>query len=244
VNTASTGEEPRFTLMPWVYNPLFSGAPDHPVTRGLNYVRGEFSSTLDTVGPVPGLKRTVLLSGSQASRIRDVPLYISMEEITVQPDQALYRGGPYPVAILSEGVFPSFYKNYPVPTGVSPAGAEVLPESQPTSVLVVSDGGIPGNEVTMEQGAYRAQPLGYDRYTRQTFGNLDFVMNAINQMCDETGIMELRSREFKLRLLNRELISGRSRVMKWKVLNAGLPMLLVILAGLILQLMRKRKYGH
>jgi ABC-2 type transport system permease protein len=245
VNTASTGEQPRFTLMPWVYHPLLSGPSSHPITRGLNYVKSEFASSLDTVGnPGPGLKRSVLLATSTASRKRDVPLYISMEEVTMQPDPALYRESHLPVAILSEGTFPSFFKNYPVPAGVIPGNAEVKPESVSSAVLVVADGNLPANEVQFDQGVYRAQPLGYDRYTRQTFGNLEFVMNVINQMTDDTGIMELRSREFRLRLLNREITSQKSQVLKWKLVNSFLPILLVAASGILFIFRRKRKYGR
>jgi ABC-2 type transport system permease protein len=240
---ASTGEQPRFTLMPWVYQPLLSGPVPHPVTRGLNYVRSEFASSIDTVGEASSvLKRTVLLATSGSSRRRDVPLYISMEEITVQPDPALYREAALPVAILAEGTFPSFFANYPVPKGVQPPDIEVLPQSEDAAILVVSDGGIPGNEVRFEQGRFRAQPLGFDRYTRQTFGNLEFVMNAISQMTDKTGLMELRAREFRLRLLNREITEDPRRSLRWKVLNSVLPVMLVLAAGILVQLLRKRKY--
>jgi ABC-2 type transport system permease protein len=245
VNTASTGEQARFTLMPWVYHPLLTGHPGHQVTRGLNYVKSEFASSLDTVGETgSGVSRTVLLSTSPGSRKRDVPLYISMEEVTVQPDPALYNAGRLPVALLMEGVFTSFFKNYPVPEGVYPHHPEVVPESVPTSVLVVTDGDIPANEVRIEQGVPRAFPLGYDRYTRQTFGNLEFVMNVVNQMTDETGIMELRSREFKLRLLNREIIGQRSEVLKWKLVNSMEPLLLLLIAAVVFLVVRKKRYSR
>ena len=243
VNTAPAGEQARFTMMPWVYHPLLSGPPAHPVTRGLNYVKSEFSSSLDTVGnPSQELSKTVLLATSPASRKREVPLYISMEEVTIQPDPALFTATHLPVGILVEGSFESFYKNYPVPEGVYPADWEPISKSRPTSLFVVTDGDIPANEVKFERGAFRAQPLGYDKYTRQTFGNLEFIMNVINFMTDETGIMELRSREFKLRLLNREVINQKSQVLKWKLLNTLLPLILVLLSGLVIQLVRKRKY--
>ncbi len=243
VNTAPAGEQARFTMMPWVYHPLLSGPPAHPVTRGLNYVKSEFSSSLDTVGdPSQELSKTVLMATSPASRKREVPLYISMEEVTIQPDPALFTAAHLPVGILVEGSFESFYKNYPVPEGVFPADWEVISKSGPTSLFVVTDGDIPANEVKFERGAFRAQPLGYDKYTRQTFGNLEFIMNVINFMTDETGIMELRSREFKLRLLNREVINQKSQVLKWKLLNTLLPLILVLLSGLLIQLVRKRKY--
>lgn len=244
VNTAPAGEQAQFTMMPWVYFPLLSGPADHPVTRGLNYVKSEFASSIDTVGGgSPEVAKTVLLGTSPASRKRDVPLYISMEEITRRPDPALYTASNLPVGILLEGRFGSFYKNYPVPRGVTPSDWKVIGEGAPASVFVAADGDIPANEVQFEQGAFRAQPLGYDRYTRQTFGNREFIMNVVNYMTDEAGIMELRSREFRLRLLNREVIGQPVQVLKWKMLNTLLPLILLLLSGLAIQYVRKRKYG-
>lgn len=245
VNTASTAEEARWTLMPWVYYPLLTGNQEHAVTRGLNYVKGEFASSMDTLGNRnQELTATVLLSTSKSSRSREVPLYISMEEVTVQPDPALYKSSGLPVAVLLQGIFPSLYKNYPVPAGVYPGDAEVLAQSTPTSILVVSDGNIPANEVRLDQGYIQTEKLGYDRYTKQTYGNLEFVMNAINQMTDETGIMELRSREFKLRLLNRDITGQKERVLVWKLINALVPILLVVVSGIILHYARRRRYSQ
>jgi len=243
INTAPVGEQARFTMMPWVYHPLLAGPTTHPVTHGLNYVKSEFASSLDTVGEIlPEITRTVLLATSTASRKRDVPLYISMEEVTIQPDPALYTASNLPVAILLEGSFESFYKNYPIPEGVYPADYKAISNSGITSLFVLADGDIPANEVQFEQGVFRAQPLGYDKYTRQTFGNREFMMNVINFMTDDTGIMELRSREFKLRLLNKEVLNQKSQVLKWKLLNTLLPLLLVLLSGGIFQWIRKRKF--
>ncbi len=199
---------------------------------------------MDTVAGSGKVRASVLLASSESSRSREVPLYISMEEVTVQPDPALYRESGLPLAVLLEGSFTSLYKNYPPPTGVNPIPAEVLPESKPTSILVVTDGDIPANAVSVEQGYLKPEKLGYDPYTKQTFGNLEFVMNAINQMTDETGLMELRSKEFRLRLLNREIIGQKDRLLVWKMINTLLPLLLVIISGIILQYVRKRKYAQ
>lgn len=244
VNTAPAGEQARFTMMPWVYHPLLAGPEDNPITRGLNYVRCQFASSMDTLGGNGRIKKTVLLATSQASRKRDVPLYISMEEVTVQPDPALYHEAGLPVGVLLEGRFESFYKNYPVPDGVLPAGWKVIAEGEPTSVFVLTDGDAIANEVRFEQGAFRAQPLGYDRYTQQTFGNREFIMNVINYMTDDTGLMSLRSREFKLRLLNKEITGQRSQLLKWKLLNVLVPLMLVLISGVIIQVIRKRRYAR
>ncbi len=244
VNTAPSGQQAKFTMMPWVYHPLLAGPVTHPVTRGLNYVLGQFASSLDTISGGVEVSKTVLLATSSASRKRDVPLYISMEEVTVQPDPAVYQAAHLPVGVLLEGRFESFYKNYPVPEGVTPADWKPIHMGEPTSLFVLSDGDIPANEVQFEQGAFRAQPLGYDRYTRQTFGNREFIMNVVNYMTDETGIIELRSREFKLRLLNGELISQKPQLLKWELVNTLLPLLLVVVAGLAIQAVRKRRYAR
>jgi len=243
VNTAPVGEEARFTMMPWVYHPLLAGPVNHPVSRGLNYVKSQFASSLDTLsGSTEQVSKTVLLATSPASRTRDVPLYINMEEVTVQPDPALYNSANLPVGVLLEGEFESFYKNYPVPDGVIPSDWKLIPQGQPSSIFVLTDGDIVANEVIFEQGAFRAQPLGYDRYTQQTFGNSEFIMNVVNYMTDKTGLMELRSREFRLRLLNKELISQKPQLRKWKLINTLFPLLLVMIAGLIIQLVRRRRY--
>lgn len=245
VNTAPAGEQARFTMMPWVYHPLLAGPGNHPVTRGINYVLSQFTSSIDTLPGGSGqVKKTVLLESSQASRARDVPLYINMEEVTVQPDPALYQSAHLPIGILLEGRFESFFTNYPVPEGIQPADWQTLKEGEPASVFILADGDIAANEVQYERGAFRAQPLGYDRYTRQTFGNREFIMNVVNYMTDETGIMELRSREFKLRLLNKELISQKPQLLKWKLINTVFPLLLVLISGLIIQLVRRRRYKH
>lgn len=242
VNTAPAGEQASFTMMPWVYFPLLTGPQYHPVTRGINYVKSEFASSLDTLETGEDMTVTVLLATSGGSRKRDVPLYISMEEIMVKPDPALYSSSGLPVGILLEGSFESFYRNYPVPEGVHMGNIELKKTSSPTSVFMAGDGDIPANEVRFEEGAFHAQPLGYDRYSRQTFGNSEFIMNVINYMTDETGIMELRSRQFKLRLLDREVTTNRRESLKWKLINTLGPLLVVLISGVIFHLLRKRKY--
>ncbi|MFO7935853.1 MAG: hypothetical protein R6U78_17445, partial [Bacteroidales bacterium] len=184
-----------------------------------------------------------LLPTSSASRKREVPLYISMQEISVRPDPALYNQSSLPVGVLLEGSFESFYENYPVPEGVYPPDCEVIGKSDRTSVFVAADGDLVRNEVEVEQGAFVALPLGYDKYTRQTFGNREFAMNVVNYMTDEMGIMELRAREFKLRLLDREVINDQGAVLRWKLINTLVPILLVILSGIGIMYYRRKRFA-
>lgn len=243
VNISVDADSEDTEMRPWVYSPLLSAPSTHPITRGLNYVHGQFISAFDTIAVSEGeLNRTVLLSTSARAQSRRVPLRITMDEVSRDPDPARFTESHLPVAVLSEGIFPSFFSNYSVPKGVHPPDAEIIKQSEPTSMLVVTDGDMIRNDVQVQGGRYMAEKLGYDKYTYQTFGNLEFILNAVNYMTDETGLMELRSREFKLRLLDRSVTKDKKAVAKWKVINSLVPVVIIVLFGILFHAYRKRKY--
>ena len=243
VNIALAGEEEKFVLKSLKYYPMFSAGQGHPVTRGLNYIKGQFVSTLHLLDkPEDGIKKTVLLSSSNNSLTHRAPLRILLGEATSEPDPKLLNKKNLPVAILLEGKFDSFYKNYSVPFGVSPRNIEIVKVSVPTSIVVVGDGDMIRNEVTFQNGRYWHLPLGYEEYTGQMFGNLEFVMNLGNYMTDDRGLMELRSREFKLRLLDREVMKNKKKVRLWMIVNTLLPVVIIVLFGLTFYYIRKKKY--
>jgi len=79
-------------------------------------------------------------------------------------------------------------------------------ESVRNKMIVIADADIIRNEVTRTGMGETPSPLGQDKYTGQIFGNTDFLINCLNYLVDDHGIMELRSRELKLRLLNKTRI--------------------------------------
>lgn len=84
------------------------------------------------------------------------------------------------------------------------------------------------------------QALGLDRYTMQTFGNKDFLVNCINYLVNDNGLVEMRSRELKPRLLDQARIKDQRSL--WQVVNTVLPVLIIILAGLAYNALRRRHY--
>jgi ABC-2 type transport system permease protein len=60
-------------------------------------------------------------------------------------------------------------------------------------------------------------------------------------MVDDSGIMELRSREIKIRLLDRSGIDDHR--LFWQLFNTVGPVILVLLAAMLFLLVRRRKYG-
>jgi ABC-2 type transport system permease protein len=107
-------------------------------------------------------------------------------------------------------------------------------------MIVIADGDIIRNEVRRTGTTETPLTLGQDMYTGEMFGNRDFLINCLNYLVDDNGIMELRSRELKLRLLDGSAI--KKERFKWQAINIAGPVLIVILAGLIYNWLRRRKY--
>ncbi len=237
ITTGYVGNRPQISMVPWFYFPLAVSASEHPVVKNLNPVRTEFVSSLDTVGDI-NIKKTMLLQSSPYSRILQTPARISFDIMEQQPDESLYREGPQSLAVVLEGKFESVFKNRIVPISNLPAGFQKKETSEPTRMIVVADGDILRNQFD-SQG--EPLPLGYDRFLNETFGNADFVMNAINYLNDDTGIMEARTREISIRQLDKNRINNDKLLIQFT--NLALPVLLVFIFGAIRFYWRKRRFN-
>ena len=116
-----------------------------------------------------------------------------------------------------------------------------IPQGKEARLFVVADGDIIRNEVLYSPNGTMKLPLGFDRYSKTTFGNKEFIVNLVNYMTDESGLIKLRSKEFRLRLLDKTVI--RTSRVNWQLINTLLPLLLVIISGLILNYFRNRKFA-
>jgi gliding-associated putative ABC transporter substrate-binding component GldG len=236
----SGGTRQQVVPAPWVYYPLLKPAPDHPITRNLNRVEGEFVNYIDTVGLDPAIRKKILLSTSDFSRTISPPVMISLKEAELTPVEKDFNKTNLPVAVLLEGIFPSAFKNRMVSNLTDDKNLKIRTESKETRMIVIADADIIRNEVKRSGLNETPQPLGRDKYTGQEYGNRDFIINCLNWLVDKSGIMELRSREVKLRLLNSKLIKAEK--LKWQLINITGPVIIVILGGLIYSYLRKRKY--
>lgn len=239
VNRALAGNPASFVPAPWYYYPLLTAPETHPVTRSLNLIKTEFVSSIDTIGARQNLKKTVLLKSSPYSMTVSIPRIISLEEITEQPDRNQFTRSDIPVAVLLEGIFESAFQNRNI-QGYAGGNDAFRKSSGPNKMLVVSDGDIIRNEIRHASGGTMILPLGLDRYSQQYFGNKDFIVNAVNYLTDQEGLIQLRTKEFKLRLLDSAKI--REERFKWQIINAVLPVLMVIIGGFIYNYFRKRRY--
>ena len=240
LKVTNPGGEAQYVPTPWVYYPLLRPSQDSPITRNLNRVKAEFASTVDTVGRDSRVRKSILLTTSPEARTVMPPLVISLEEADQLVPDAMFNAGPLPVAVLLEGTFSSVFANRMAGSIMDDPGLVTVTESKPTKMIVVADGDISRNEITWEGGNPEPLTLGLDRYTMQTFGNKDFLVNCINYLVNDNGLIEMRSRELKPRLLDQARIKSQRSL--WQIVNTVVPVLIIILAGVAYNALRRRHY--
>ncbi len=241
VNTAPPESEPRFTLHPWYYSPLLVPNDNHPLSKNLNRVFAEFVSSIDTVSGPPEVKKSVILSTSPNARAVPSPSTVSLQNIDNPPARALFNQSFIPVGILLEGSFTSVFQNRMVEAiGGNPA--DMKPQSSPTKMVVIADGGLIVNKVDHSSTPPRIMELGHNRVSGRTFGNKEFLMNTIYYLNDDRGIMQLRNRSQKLRLLDK--VRLREEGTFWRWINVLVPLLVVLIFGVIYNLLRHTRYSR
>lgn len=236
VVTGQQGARAQMQLMDWPFFPLINRYADHSITRNLDAVMMKFASSLDTVKAI-GIAKTPLAFTSEYSRRVNAPVPASINEIRRNVKPESFSSGNIPVAYLLEGKFTSLYKNRFLPEGISQENFRA--DGEETKLIVVSDGDIARNDVNPRTG--NPQQLGLDPFTNYTFANEEFLMNAVAYLADENGLIKTRSKEVKIRPLDKEKI--RVEKTKWQVINLVLPVVCLILYGILAAYLRRRKYS-
>ncbi|WP_343486584.1 gliding motility-associated ABC transporter substrate-binding protein GldG [Allomuricauda sp. d1] len=231
VLASGEGNDSQYNPLPWVYHPMVFSKEDHPINKNIEAVQLKFANTIDTLANES--KKTILLSSSPLSKPEGVPKPISLNIINKEPNQEAYsQSGNLSLAVLIEGEFASAFKNRVKPLDLKNA-SELGPENK---MLVIADGDIIKNQ--LRNG--RPLELGYDKWTNSFYGNKEFLMNSINYMLDDSGLINIRGKVVSIPLLDVQKIASQKT--KWQLINVGLPVLLTLLFGLLFAYLRKRKF--
>jgi len=244
LETGRIANQPQYSFFPWLFFPLIMPELTHPIVKNLNAIKCEFVSSIDLVDK-EGIIKTPLLQTSQYSRTLNAPVTIDLNILRSKPDERLFDSPHETVAVLLEGKFESLYKNRLLPTAFLSVAKDIniVNESIPNKMIVVSDGDIIRNQLRVnEMKEIIPLPLGYDKWTRQTYGNKDFVLNAINYLCDDSELIQARAKDFKLRLLDKTRIAKHK--LNIQLLNTLLPILIILVMAFILTWLRRKKYGQ
>lgn len=242
VVTGMISNQPRYQPFKWFYFPLSLPNTNHPIVNNLNPVRFEFAGNIDLVGSEK-IKKTVLLSSSPRSRLSPAPARVSLNILKESPRPEDYQSGELPLAVLLEGNFTSLYKNRPLdPLDQLRHNKQIgfREESKYTKMIVVSDGDVIRNHYNPISG--KIAPLGLDRYTGEIFGNKEFLLNAMNYLCDDSGLISIRSRTVRLRLLDEPKV--KMNKLSIQLYNIFIPIAAVIVFGLIKYGIRRQRYAR
>ncbi len=226
---------PKWELRPWRFFPVSIPTSSHPITSNLNAIKFDFVGSIDTVKTSSKIRKTVLLHSSPYTKVGNTPYEVSLQSALDQPIQKQFANGEHATAVLLEGDFESIFKNR------LNALSEKLPFtelSRTTKMLVISDGDIAQNQII--RGV--VLPLGYDNYEKRQYGNKDFILNSIDYLLEEDALIEVRTRELKMRLLDVQKINKERRF--WQLINLLIPIALILIFGFIKQYLRKKKYAH
>jgi ABC-2 type transport system permease protein len=242
--TGMLGDAPQFDYFPYPYHPVITPDSRHPIVKGLDAVNLFYPSAIDTaVRTRNEVRKTVLLSTSPRSRLQFPPVKMDFEFLRYDLDPEKFDKGPQPVAMLLEGVFNSRYENRLTEDFralLANINQDFRAQSPPTRMLVVADGDVARNHVNWKNQTH--SPLGYNEFEQYRFANKDFLINAIEYLVDEGGLIEARGKEVKLRRL--DATRAQAERARWRLLNMGLPMVFLALFALAYHWLRRRRYAH
>jgi ABC-2 type transport system permease protein len=239
VKTGQVGNQPQFSLFNWYFFPTVANIKGHPIVRNINDIKFEFASSIDTIAK-PGIRKTILLSSGNYSRLLNTPSIISLNFLRIKADRSFFNRSNIPMAVLLEGSFTSLYKDRIPDTISKDPDIRFTETSKPNRMIIIGDGNVAKNQVVFRQGKYIPYPLGYDRYTGIMYGNREFLLNCVNYLLDEADIISIRNRDINIRLLDKRKVEINLAIIR--TINIVVPILLVCLAGVIIYFFRKRSY--
>ena len=235
--TGYIGNQPRQEMFPWYYEPLLIGNERSPISNNLDRIKTEFVSTIQTI-KVDSVTSIALLTSSDQAKLVNAPTRISFNILREPPKYELFNSGPHTAALLLEGQFPSVFKNRLPQKLVNDKSIQFKERSVPTKMIVISDGDIIRNPVSKLEEKFFA--LGFDRYTQKVYANREFILNCVHYLCEDDGLLNVRKKEFKTRLLDQSKIDEERYF--WQILNTSVPIGFVLTIGMIFFVWRKRKF--
>lgn len=235
------GGNNQYELFPWYYYLAAIPTEDFPVTEGLDRIQLKYASVIEPL-ETPTRKIPLLTAGNYA-RYQFNPVEIALDIVRYEPDLSAFNHPNLALAYMVEGEFESLYQNRVTSSmmeGLNELGMSFRASSEPTQMMVVSDGDVARNGFDPQRR--QPQPLGFDPYENYTFDNKAFLNNAVEYMTGMRTILPLRAKKMELRLLDQqEVVKHKSWL---QAINAIFPIVAILLLSFGWRFWRKRKYAR
>jgi len=227
IRTGQVAGQAQLEFFRWYYFPLLQAASEHPMVRNMNAIKADFVSSMVATTSANDIEQVPLLKTSDYTKVSGTPVFITLAMLRQAPDKRMFASKGKNVAYLLKGSFPSLYANRIPQEIAEDNGTNFMEESVPTAMIVVADGDIIRNQIDIK--TRKPLPLGFDQYTQNTYANKEFIENAIGYLVEGEGMIDIRSRELKVR--------------QWQVVNTLLPIAVIIALGFVMAFIRKKKYS-
>lgn len=231
--SGNKGNQTQYEKYPWYYAPYIFPESKHPIVNNIDGVKLDFANAIDTLKN--GIKKTILLQSSIYSKKIGTPVEIDLKIVNEEPKKEEYQPGNIPVSLLLEGKFSSVFEN----RVLAFKDPSFKPKGKSSKMIVVSDGDIIRNQLDD-----KGQPLelGFDKWTNKMYANKEFLMNCVNYLLDDNGLINIRSKQVDLPLLDKEKVYENYTYTQF--LTVGLPLVLLLLFGIVITYLRKRQFGR
>lgn len=252
------------SMIPWFFHVLATPT-DHPISRNLDPVALEYVSEVKVIkDPNKQYTVTPILTSSTNSAITSqvpqvsfmMPIKQGNEPLTPDPQNV---NNKMCLAALSEGRFTSYFKNRIVDEFANNPDSKFLKKStKEGKVLLVGNGRFASNRydsIPSRQGkigVYEYMPkLDYNDLKQNAalmragfdhvYGNQEFIQNLTDFMLGDHSVLDVRSREIGIHAMDSKKVREDSTF--YKLLNVGLPILLILGLAFVMNFLRKTKYA-
>lgn len=227
--TGKVGNNTQFDEFLWDYYPLIKSNNKHVISKNIGEVKLEFINSIDTLNL--NIKKTPLLESSNLTKTLTVPSYVDLASIAENADIKTYKEGSKILGILLEGDFKSAYRNR-----VKPFKNNFINQGTKNKMIVIADGDISTNQIS------KGQPLelGLDKWNNQFYSNKEFLMNAVNYLMNDNGLIQLRSKKVVINTINKP--KAYQEKLKWQLINLIIPVAILTIFGFVNFYIRKRKF--
>jgi gliding-associated putative ABC transporter substrate-binding component GldG len=240
VGTQGDGS-PLIKRVPWPYYPFLNGNDNHPISQNMDRVLSLFPSSIDTIAS-NGVKHTILLTTDTSSRSLPSPAQVSLNSVKGEDDMVQFNQHHFPVAVLSEGNFNSFFANrlsqVLKDTVQQNLGVAFESKGKPSKQIFISDADLFTNKVDKSNGPL---PMGMIPFESYQFANRDFFVNAIQYLNEPLGLLESRNKGIVLRLLDKTKVAENRLFWQWMLLIG--PVVILSLFFYFWTQYRQRRFG-
>ena len=231
--TGEQGSATQYQQFNWKFAPQVYPNSSHPIVKSLGGIKFDFANAIDTLKN--GIRKTILLQSSPYSKRIGTPTEINLSSVTEEttPEDYLNKGN-IPLSVLLEGKFHSMYENRVLPFEQK----TFKPEGITNKMIVIADGDLIKNQLDKN---FQPVELGYDQRSGNLYDNKDFLINCVNYLLDDSGLINIRSKDLDLALLDKEKVY--QNYTRTQFITIGLPIVILALFGVVFTFLRKRKYS-